>query len=90
VTQGVHLVEVEAWNSLDTLVRIVNTARRARLAYREVRAVLAPGGLVRVLLVAEGDGAEASWLAAKLERLPEVYSVEHRVRRAGGEELPPA
>jgi len=89
VSQGIHLVEVEAWNSLDTLVRIVNTARRARLAYREVKAVLGPEGLVRVLLVAEGDDAEAAWLAAKLERLPEVYSVEHRVRQAGGE-LPPA
>ena len=72
-----HEIEVEAWNGLDAVMRIVNMARRAKLTYREIRASV-EYEKVRIRIMALGDSFEARWLAAKLDRLPEVYRVETR------------
>jgi acetolactate synthase II small subunit len=74
------VLEIEAWNSMDAVMRIANMARRAKLDYQEMHVVFNGSRVVNVTLVAEGEEFEAKWLAAKLERMPEVYSVS--VRRA--------
>lgn len=79
--RGLYELEIEAWNGMDAVMRIVNIARRAKLRYTEMRAMFEATGRLRVRLVGWGEGGEARWLAAKLERMPEVYSVEARLLR---------
>ncbi len=76
---GVYELVIEAWNGIDTLMRISNTARRAKLSYQEVSASFEEDRRLRVRITATGDGFEARWLAAKLSRMPEIYRVETRL-----------
>jgi len=75
---GLYELEIEAWNGIDALMRISNMARRAKLSYQTLNATFEPGKL-RVRITALGDGFETRWLAAKLEKMPEVYRVEARL-----------
>ena len=76
---GLYMLEIEAWNGMDAVMRISNMARRAKLGYRSLSVEFDEAGRVRVRVEALGDGSEARWLAAKLERMPEVYRVDTRL-----------
>ncbi len=86
--RGLYELEIEAWNGMDAVMRIVNIARRAKLRYTEMRTVFEPTGRLRLRLTGWGEGSEARWLAAKLERMPEVYRVEARLLRPDEDALP--
>ena len=76
---GLYEMEIEAWNGMDALMRISNMMRRAKLDYRSLTASFEEERNIRLRLQALGDGFEVRWLAAKLERMPEVYRVETRL-----------
>ena len=77
--RGLYLLEIEAWNAMDAVMRISNMARRAKLNYQSMQAEFSEDKKVRIRITAVGDGFEARWLAAKLSRMPEVYRVETRL-----------
>ncbi len=78
MSSGSYVLEIEAWNGMDAVMRITNMARRAKLAFNEMRVVFNGERLIHVELRVEGEEFEARWLAAKLDRMPEVYSVTMR------------
>ncbi len=76
------VVEMEAWNGLDAVMRVTMIARRAKLIPRDLNASFEPSR-VRIVLKVTGDPRETRWLVAKLERLPEITSI--RARRINGD-----
>ncbi|ALL01972.1 hypothetical protein Pyrde_1929 [Pyrodictium delaneyi] len=71
---GIYVIEVSAFNGMDAIMRLSNMARRAKLEYRNISASF-DGRVVRMRIEAVGEEKEVRWLAAKMERMPEVYAV---------------
>jgi len=71
---GIYVIEVSAFNGMDAIMRLSNMARRAKLEYRNISASF-DGRVVRLRIEAVGEEKEVHWLAAKMERMPEVYAV---------------
>ena len=71
---GMYVIEISAFNGMDAIMRLTNMARRAKLEYRNISASF-DGRVVRMRIEAVGEEKEVRWLAAKMERMPEVYAV---------------
>jgi len=78
VSTDTYVLEIEAWNGMDAVMRVTNMARRAKLEYREMKAIFNGNRMVHIVLRVEGEESEARWLAAKIDRMPEVYTVALR------------
>ncbi|KSW11501.1 hypothetical protein CF15_01260 [Pyrodictium occultum] len=74
---GRYVIEVSAFNGMDAVMRLANMARRAKLEYHGLSASF-DGRVVRLRIDASGRESEVRWLAAKIEKMPEVYSVVYK------------
>ena len=70
------------FGGLDGVMRVVNILRRGKVRYREMR-VKFDGRYASMDVCLEGVSDEVRWVAAKVERLPEVEEI--RVELPSGE-----
>ena len=70
------------FGGLDGVMRVVNILRRGKVRYREIH-VRFDGKYVSMDVCLEGVSDEVRWVAAKVERLPEVEEI--RVELPSGE-----
>ncbi len=66
---------ISAFGGMDGLMRVVNILRRGKVRYKNMQARFDGNNKVEVIVCLEGESKEVRWLTAKLDRLPETYSV---------------
>lgn len=69
-----YRLAMRVFGGLDGVMRVVNILRRGKVRYREIRVEL-DGEYARMDVCLEGASREVRWVAAKVERLPEVVEV---------------
>ncbi len=67
---------ISAFGGMDGLMRIVNILRRGKVHYNQLHARFSDGNRVEITIYLEGESKEVRWVAAKLDRLPETYTVK--------------
>ncbi len=73
-----YVLSITAFGGMDGVMRVVNILRRGKVRYRRMD-VEFDGSRVKIRVCMEGASDEVRWVAAKLERLPETYSVRVEV-----------
>ncbi len=74
---------MRVFGGLDGVMRVVNILRRGKVRYHELR-VKFDGAYASMDVCLEGVSDEVRWVAAKVERLPEVEEI--RVELPKGED----
>ncbi len=80
---------MRVFGGLDGVMRVVNILRRGKVRYREIRVVM-DGDYARMDVCLEGVSKEVRWVAAKVERLPEVVEIRVEPPRDEIREAAPA
>jgi acetolactate synthase II small subunit len=68
-------INITAPRSLDALGRIIAITRRAKVSVVNMQ-IAADTTIYRIHMDVDGDPDEVSWLVAKLDKLPEVLTIE--------------
>ncbi|MEM0277141.1 ACT domain-containing protein [Pyrobaculum sp.] len=68
-------INITTPKSLDSLGRIIAITRRAKVTVAKI-SVVADATVYNVVMEVEGETDEVGWLVAKLDKLPEVISIE--------------